>query len=140
METITINFDLYKIENCQVLDIPDKSGTRIRFVHSVESNENDILVFKEKDIPTQIQINLLNSDGEKPFNYFLNKNVDFTFLERSENDSLPDWDNEMLAYIISMPEDHYDSNNEDDSSVIFKHFEKVILQGIPNIPSKKWFE
>ncbi len=115
METITINFDLYMLENCQVLEQPEElSGTIIKFVYSVESNTNDILVFKEKNNPLHIRIYLLNDDGEKPFNYFLKENVTFEYLE--ENFENPNWNNELFESIINERLDSYSSDEEDDDS------------------------
>ncbi len=130
METITINFDLYMLENCQVLEQPEElSGTIIKFVYSVESNTNDILVFKEKNNPLHIRIYLLNDDGEKPFNYFLKENVTFEYLE--ENFENPNWNNELFESIINERLDSYSSDEEDDDSPLtIEDIEKFLRDDI----------
>ncbi len=130
MESITINFDLYILENCQVIEQPEElSGTRIKFVYSVESNTNDILVFKEKNNPLHIRINLLNDDGEKPFNYFLKENVTFEYLE--ENFEAPNWNNELFESIINERLDSYSSDEEDDDSPLtIEDIEKFLREDI----------
>lgn len=130
METITINFDLYMLENCQVIEQPEElSGTIIKFVYSVESNTNDILVFKEKNNPLHIRIYLLNDDGEKPFNYFLKENVTFEYLE--ENFENPNWNNELFESIINERLDSYSSDEEDDDSPLtIEDIEKFLRDDI----------
>ena len=139
METITINFDLYESKNCQVIEQPEESsGTIIKFVYSVESNINDILVFREKNNPLTIQINLLNDDGEKPFNYFFEENVVFEYIENNmlegneENFEPSTWNNELFESIINERLNSYSSDEEDDddSPLTIEDIEKFLREDL----------